>query len=126
MFSAQDVQNAVKFEGNGRIGGAWAGTPPTKAQAKAQDGRGSGRRLTLVHSTDQPRNSRTFTHRAQSQKEVFKLLAIGSRQTIDENIRKLHLLGYADLHLWSRMLPAPHKGEYMSILIHKNFRLTTN
>jgi hypothetical protein len=49
----------------------------------------------------------------------LRLLAIGSREAVEETIRTLHRLGYAEVGAWSPLLPAPMEGEVMSILTRK-------
>lgn len=56
---------------------------------------------------------------AQVEGEKLRLLAIGSREAVIETIQTLHSLGYAEVGMWSPLLPAPTSGEVMSILTRK-------
>lgn len=47
----------------------------------------------------------------------IRILVISIPEGVTSTIRTLHSLGFADVSLWSRLLPAPnHPGEVMSIL----------
>ncbi|HAX75372.1 MAG TPA: hypothetical protein DCY88_05975 [Cyanobacteria bacterium UBA11372] len=51
--------------------------------------------------------------------EQVKVLVIGSRYGVTLTINTLHVLRFADVGQWSRLLPAPTPGEVMSILIRR-------
>jgi hypothetical protein len=48
--------------------------------------------------------------------EKVRLLVIGSAEGVTEVIHTLHALGYAEPRAWSRILPIPDEGAFMSIL----------
>jgi hypothetical protein len=48
--------------------------------------------------------------------EKVRLLVIGSAEGVTEVIHALHHLGYAEVGAWSRILPIPDEGAFMSIL----------
>lgn len=52
----------------------------------------------------------------QPEKEVIRLLAIGSQKGVTHVIHTLHVKGFAEVSSWSPLLPAPNPGEVMSIL----------
>lgn len=125
MFHAQEVMEAMSCDDDNRGSGRLSAV---RTVAASQDDRGSGRRLTLVHSGHPlPRSTtRAAVAPLKSKRDTFKLLALGSRRTINDNIRELHLLGYAETDSWSRVMPAPKRGEFMSILIRNTPRLGVN
>jgi len=49
-------------------------------------------------------------------RERLRVLIIGSRDGVIETIHDLHRRGFAEVGLWSPLLPAPSSGEVMSIL----------
>jgi len=49
-------------------------------------------------------------------REVLRILVIGSRRSVVGTIQTLHRLGFAEVGEWSPLLPAPTPGEVMSIL----------
>jgi alkanesulfonate monooxygenase SsuD/methylene tetrahydromethanopterin reductase-like flavin-dependent oxidoreductase (luciferase family) len=49
-------------------------------------------------------------------RERLRVLIIGSRDGVIETIHDLHHRGFAEVSLWSPLLPAPNSGEVMSIL----------
>jgi hypothetical protein len=49
-------------------------------------------------------------------RERLRVLIIGSRDGVTETIYDLHHRGFAEVGLWSPLLPAPSSGEVMSIL----------
>ncbi|MBD1866696.1 hypothetical protein H6F95_05120 [Cyanobacteria bacterium FACHB-471] len=51
-----------------------------------------------------------------SERERLRVLIIGSRDGVTETIYDLHRRGFAEVGLWSPLLPAPSSGEVMSIL----------
>jgi hypothetical protein len=51
--------------------------------------------------------------------ESVRLLVIGSRQGVTKVIHKLHWVNFAEVGSWSRLLPGPKPGEFMSILTLK-------
>jgi alkanesulfonate monooxygenase SsuD/methylene tetrahydromethanopterin reductase-like flavin-dependent oxidoreductase (luciferase family) len=50
------------------------------------------------------------------ERERLRVLVIGSRDGVVETIHDLHHRGFAEVGLWSPLLPAPSSGEVMSIL----------
>ena len=50
------------------------------------------------------------------QPESLRLIALGSPQTIQMTILRLHHLGYAEPNDWSRLLPTGRPNEMMAIL----------
>jgi hypothetical protein len=48
--------------------------------------------------------------------EKIRLLVIGSVEGVTEVIHTLHSLGYAEVGDWSRIVPIPDEGAFMSIL----------
>jgi hypothetical protein len=48
--------------------------------------------------------------------EKVRLLVIGSVEGVMEVIHTLHGLGYAEVRDWSRIVPIPDEGAFMSIL----------
>jgi hypothetical protein len=51
--------------------------------------------------------------------EQVKILVIGSRYGVTSTIQTLHVLRFAEVGQWSRLLPAPTPGEVMSILVRR-------
>jgi hypothetical protein len=51
-----------------------------------------------------------------SKRERLRVLVIGSRDGVIETIHDLYRRGFAEVSLWSPLLPAPSSGEVMSIL----------
>jgi hypothetical protein len=49
-------------------------------------------------------------------RETVRLLAIGSREGVNNVIHRLHNLRFAEAGSWSPLLPGPNPGEVMSIL----------
>jgi hypothetical protein len=84
--------------------------------------RGSGR-LGLVEPIDSSRKASTKVTKIQSEKNVpFRLIAIGSRESIMENIKTLHHLGYAEPIQWSNLQRGGKPGEFISILTVRGIR----
>jgi predicted flap endonuclease-1-like 5' DNA nuclease len=48
--------------------------------------------------------------------ELLRLIGIGSRKVVTSTIQTLHVLKFAQVGEWSRLLPAPNPGKVMSIL----------
>jgi hypothetical protein len=48
--------------------------------------------------------------------EKVRLLVIGSAEGVTEVIHTLHSLGFAEVRAWSRIVPIPDEGAFMSIL----------
>jgi hypothetical protein len=48
--------------------------------------------------------------------EKVRLLVIGSVEGVTEVIHTLHRLKYAEVGAWSRIVPIPDEGMFMSIL----------
>lgn len=49
-------------------------------------------------------------------RETVRIIAVGSRRGVLTLIHTLHKLGFAEATAWSKLLPAPDRGEVMSIL----------
>jgi hypothetical protein len=54
--------------------------------------------------------------------EKVRLLVIGSVEGVTEVIHTLHSLGYAEVREWSRIVPIPDEGSFMSILTRHHRR----
>jgi hypothetical protein len=54
---------------------------------------------------------------ANPDKEPLKHLLIGSPQAVRSTIHLLHARGYAEVGVWSPLLPTPKSGEVMSIFV---------
>lgn len=54
---------------------------------------------------------------AHPEKEPLKHLLIGSPQAVTSAIHALHARGYADVGVWSSLLPTAKSGEVMSIFV---------
>jgi hypothetical protein len=52
----------------------------------------------------------------QTEYEKIRILIIGSAEAVTEMIHTFYSLGFAAIHDWSPLLPAPKPGEVMSIL----------
>lgn len=83
-------------------------------------GRGSGRKGQLISlSQAQARRSAQLqaapAPAAQKVQPVCKLLAIGSRDSIQQTIQHLHSLGFAHVTDWSPVQRKPKSPEFMSI-----------
>lgn len=50
------------------------------------------------------------------ERERLRVLVIGSHDGVTETIYDLYRRGFAEVGLWSPLLPAPGSGEVMSIL----------
>jgi hypothetical protein len=100
---------AKQSTGSGRSGGG-------------SEERGSGR-LSLVEPGEAPRKTPAKTAKVQPTKSVpFRLIAIGSRESIMENIKILHHLGYAETIQWSNLQRGGKPGEFISILTVRGVR----
>lgn len=53
---------------------------------------------------------------APSGREPLRHLLIGSPRGVTSTIHNLYGLGYAEVGIWSPLLPTPNPGEVMSIL----------
>jgi len=51
-----------------------------------------------------------------SGREPLRHLLIGSPRGVTSTIHNLYRLGYAEVGIWSPLLPTPNPGEVMSIL----------
>ncbi len=49
-------------------------------------------------------------------RENLKMILVGSRDTINQTIRQLHKLGFAEAGAWSPLLPTATRGQFMTIL----------
>lgn len=99
-------------------------------QQNSQDysGRGTGRLvIEPIHNSaslsgefenKRARSSRNILP-ASDQKELIKVLLVGSRQAVKKAIRKLHLTGFANLNDWSAFQNRSNSNEVLSILVHK-------
>lgn len=48
--------------------------------------------------------------------EILRIIAIGSPPSVDQHIRQMYLLGYAQPHEWSRALPTAHPNQIMRVM----------
>lgn len=62
------------------------------------------------------RNGSDSTDSNSCSNQIFRLIAMGSRQTIIDNIKTLHCLGYAEVIAWSPLQRGFGENEFMSIL----------
>ena len=51
--------------------------------------------------------------------EIVRVMVIGSLRGVNSTIHLLHVLGFAQVGDWSRLLPAPNSSEVMSILTRR-------
>jgi alkanesulfonate monooxygenase SsuD/methylene tetrahydromethanopterin reductase-like flavin-dependent oxidoreductase (luciferase family) len=51
------------------------------------------------------------------EREMVKIVVLGSAAGVREQIHKLHVLGFADGGDWSRLLPVPEETVVMSVLV---------
>ncbi|HAZ45231.1 MAG TPA: hypothetical protein DDW76_06635 [Cyanobacteria bacterium UBA11369] len=51
--------------------------------------------------------------------EILRVMVIGSHRGVTSTIHLLHVLGFAQVGDWSRLLPAPNSSEVMSILTRR-------
>jgi len=51
--------------------------------------------------------------------EIVRVMVIGSDRGVNSTIKLLHVLGFAQVGDWSRLLPAPNSSEVMSILTRR-------
>ena len=49
-------------------------------------------------------------------RNLVRILVVGSPSGVEQTIRTLYILGFAQISDWSPLLPAPHSGDVMSIL----------
>ncbi|HEY9661680.1 MAG TPA: hypothetical protein V6C65_24755 [Allocoleopsis sp.] len=49
-------------------------------------------------------------------RQILRVVAIGSPQVVENYILTQYCLGYAEVHEWSKPLPTPNPGEVMRIL----------
>ncbi len=100
----------------------------TTMNYKTQDctGRGTGRLAFEPVQAKATRSSQLLKQHQTSdmpvqaaKKEIFKVLIIGSRQTVKRAIQMLHLAGFADLNDWSAFQNRANSHEVLSILVHK-------
>lgn len=87
------------------------------AKQPLTDERGSGR-LSLVETTpsSQRKSSISSKTTAIPLQTPLRLIAIGPREAILDNIKKLHRLGYAEFFQWSELQHSGTPEEFMSIL----------
>ncbi|MBD2461497.1 hypothetical protein H6G89_10595 [Oscillatoria sp. FACHB-1407] len=76
--------------------------------------RGSGRiQLVKPFAESQPCASKG---KPPTENNSLRLIAIGSRQTLINNMKMLHMLRYAEIGNWSKLQRGPNPGEFMSVL----------
>jgi len=98
----------------------WTGA--REAERLEDDERGSGR-LALVTSPGSRRKSNAKVTDINSVTTLpFRMIAIGSRQAIMDNIKALHHLGYAEAIEWSKLQPGGKPGTFISILTIRGTR----
>ncbi len=49
-------------------------------------------------------------------RETLKVILVGSRNTVNQTIRQLHKLGFAEAGAWSPLLPMASQGQFISML----------
>ncbi|MDY6936303.1 MAG: hypothetical protein SWY16_01445 [Cyanobacteriota bacterium] len=49
-------------------------------------------------------------------RNLVRILVVGSPSGVEQTIRTLYVLGFAQMSDWSPLLPTPHSGDVMSIL----------
>lgn len=76
--------------------------------------RGSGR-VRLIKPFAASKSRRTKAKQP-VENHSLRLIAIGSRQTIINNMKMLHMLKYAEIGDWSKLQRGPNPGEFMSVL----------
>jgi hypothetical protein len=70
----------------------------------------------FLESPSTPTAEREVSVLQNPDRERLRVLIIGSRDGVVETIHDLHHRGFAEVSLWSPLLPAPSSGEVMSIL----------
>jgi hypothetical protein len=70
----------------------------------------------FLESPNVPTAEREVSALQNPDRERLRVLVIGSRDGVVETIHDLHHRGFAEVGLWSPLLPAPSSGEVMSIL----------
>ncbi len=124
----QNLQQDDDGRGSGRVTNQVKPSPvnqdrdkiqPTKLAWCVRPGRGAvkerkSQKLQSVESCG--RNGSNSTDSNSCSNQIFRLIAIGSRQTIIDNIKTLHCLGYAEVIGWSPLQRGFGDNEFMSIL----------
>lgn len=88
--------------------------PELETSALDDDGRGSGR-LRVVQSSAS-KSSQMAKSQPNPESSSLKLIVIGSRRAVINNIKTLHHLNYANAGDWSRFQQGPNPGEVMSVV----------
>lgn len=52
------------------------------------------------------------------QREPIVVTIVSSVEGVRSEIHRLHVLGYREATTWSKLLPTPNEGQYMSINTH--------
>lgn len=52
----------------------------------------------------------------QRDREIVRIMLVGSQQGIEAIIYKLWMLRFAEIHEWSRLQPEPHSGKLLSVM----------
>jgi hypothetical protein len=89
-------------------------------------GRGSGRLQLVKPLASTANHSRRSKNKPPSDAGSVKLIAIGSRQALLNNMKTLHTLRYADIGDWSKLQRGPNPGEFMAVLTVRSPRLWTS
>jgi hypothetical protein len=90
----------------------------------SEEDRGSGR-FQLMKSLPAPRQQHSQVKQPTDHSSL-RLIAIGSRQTLINNMKMLHLLRYADMGDWSKLQRGPNPGEFMSVLTLRSPHIWTS
>ena len=70
----------------------------------------------FLESPNVPTVEREVSALQNSERDRLRVLIIGSRDGVIEAIHDLHRRDFAEVGMWSPLLPAPSSGEVMSIL----------
>ncbi|MDX2212756.1 MAG: hypothetical protein SFY66_05645 [Oculatellaceae cyanobacterium bins.114] len=125
MTSAQPTQSAAQTRASVDL---TAATPNSSVSAEvtqphpgnqthfksAGEDRGSGR-VQLAQPIPLSKSCRSKIKQPMDNNSL-RLIAIGSRQTLINNMKMLHMLNYAEIGAWSKLQRGPNPGEFMSVL----------
>ncbi len=70
----------------------------------------------FLESSNAPTIEREVSALQNADRDRLRVLIIGSRDGVIETIHDLYHRGFAEVSMWSPLLPAPSSGEVMSIL----------
>lgn len=86
----------------------------TLVPSNSGEDRGSGR-VQFMKAFEGTKSNRS-KNKQSVDNHSLRLIAIGSRQTLINNMKMLHMLRYADIGDWSKLQRGPNPGEFMSVL----------